>query len=336
VKALNLRSIRPIDAAIAGVAVAVLVLGGVLGWSIWSQNQSIEEATPLSRAISELQVMIDEDPDNIDLRMELAQAFTALSRYEEATEQYQQVLERAENHVAAISGLGFITARQQEWASSEEYWRRAIELIAGQPNGKMSKQYETANFYLGNVLLEQKRYEEAIGAFKESLRVNRSASDTYFLMAAAFRGMDLMEEYRENLELTVAFDPKMPEANYELGNLLLEEGNEADAAQHFRVAADEAPARPEPLEALERLGPVSERMDKAKLLGDEDPDEALMHARVAVAIEPRSVEALMLMGELYEKTGDDSAATDTYRAVLAIEPNNEEAQAALERVTDGT
>lgn len=335
-KAFNLRSIRPLDAAIAGVAVAVIALAGVLAWSIWSHNQSVEQATPLSRAITELQEMIEENPEDINLRMELAQAFSALSRYDEANAQYQQVLERAENHVAAISGLGFIAARQREWEKSEEYWRRAIELMSAQPSGKLTKQYGTANFYLGNALLEQKEYEGAIGAFKESLRVNRSASDTYYLMAVAFRGLEAMEEYRENLELTIAFDPKMPEANYELGKLLLEDGDEAGAAQHFRIAADEAPDRPEPREALQGLGSASARIEKAKSLIGEDDDQALVHARVAVALEPQNVEGLMILGELYEKTGDEKAARGTYRAVLAIQPDNEEAAAALERMTDGT
>ena len=42
-----------------------------------------------------------------------------------------------------------------------------------QPNAQMSKQYETANFYLGTTLLEQKKYEDAVGYFKAALRVNQ-------------------------------------------------------------------------------------------------------------------------------------------------------------------
>jgi len=330
----SLKSIRPLDAAILGVAALVLILGVWLGWSWWSQSQSVKSSTPVNRAIADLKKKIEKNPSNLALRMDLAQAYTVAGQDREATEQYQQVLSRSKNHIAAISGLGFIASRQGDWKQAEQYWRRATKIMEVQPTAKMSKQYETANFYLGTTLLEQKKYEEAIGFFKEALRVNRSASDTHYLLAKAFQGIDAFDEYREELEITLAFDPTMAEANYDYGLLLLKDGKDAEAAQHFRISADRAPDREEPRDALENLGPFEDRVAKARQLQKSDPEKALVEARVAAALEPKDAAVLLLLGSLYEETKEKGMAADTYRAILATDANNAKAKAALERVTD--
>jgi Tfp pilus assembly protein PilF len=330
----SLKSVRPLDAVIAVVALLVLVLAGVLGWSVWSQNYSAKNSTPIARTIADLEKNITKHPRDIKLRMQLAQTYTIAGQDSDATEQYKQVLALQKNYVPAISGLGFIASRQQDWKAAEGYWRKAVGLMEGDPAAPMSKTYETANFYLATTLLEQKKYEDAIGYFKEALRVNSSASDTHYLLAAAYEGIGADEEAKSELETAIAFDPKMPEANYRYGLILLAEGNEADAAQHFRIAVDEAPNRKEPQTALKKLGSFAKRMAAATKLANTDPKAALDEVRVAVALEPGDTKALMLLASLYEKTGEKSMAADTYRNVIAHDANNAEAKAALERVTD--
>jgi Tfp pilus assembly protein PilF len=331
----NLKSIRPLDAAIVGVVILVLTVAGYLGYSIWSHNRAVEDSTPLSRAVTELKEMIDKKPDDVNLRMELAQAYVTMGRDKEATEQYNQVLKREKSNVAALSGLGFVAARQRDWEQSQEYWTRAIKVMEGQPNTKVTKQWATAHFYLGNSYLEQKKYEEAVGAFKESLRANRSASDTYYLLAVAFKGLGADDDHKAQLEMALAFDPMMPEANYDYGSVLLEEGAIAEAAQHFRIAADRAPDRKEPREALARLGTFDQRMSAARGLAATDAEAALIEVRVAVALEPDNVEALLMLAEIYEDSGDNESAAEAYRSVLQKDSDNEQAQTALKKVTDG-
>lgn len=328
----NLRSIRPLDAVIVGVAALLLVVSGFLGWSVWSHNQQVEEATPISRAITELEGMIKRKPKDVGLRLELAQAYTVAGRNDLASEQYTQVLKLQKNNVSALSGLGFAASLERDWEKAESYWRRVIKILDKQPNVQVTKPYEKANFYLGTALLEQKKYEDAVGYFKAALRANRTASDTHFLLAAAYRGLGADDQYKSELEFTLAFDPLMPEANYEYGNILLKEGDIPGAAQHFRIAVDQAPDRDEPRAALEQLGSFEDRMDKALSLSKGEPEKALVEARVAVAIEPRDVEGLMLLGGLYEKTGDKEAAAESYRTILGIDPGHDAAQEALERI----
>lgn len=328
---LDLKSVRPLDAAIAVIAALVLGLGLYLGVSVWSHRQAVEEATPASREIDSLITAVKKDPNNIDERMKLAQAFAVAGRDKDAVQQYKAVLTVAKDYTPALSGLGFIALKQKQYTTGERYFRRVVDLLEGKVSAGKDAQLETAYFYLGTALLEQKQYEEAAANFKAALRIRRDASDTHYALAVCFRELDSMEAYRESLENALMFDPKMPEANYDLGMLLLEK-DEADAAEHFRTSLDAAPNAPLPREAIAKLGDAQKRLASAKRLAKTDPKKALSEARVAAAVDPRSIEALVLCGDLWIAQGNTERAEGAYRKALVVDPDNKAAKAGLEQV----
>jgi tetratricopeptide (TPR) repeat protein len=327
-----LQSRRALNAAIALVAVVVIGLGAYLGYTIYQQNQASKVTSPLGRATDNLVAQVRKKPNDIDLRMQLAQALTVQSRYAEAAQQYQQVLKLKEDFPSALSGLGFIAAKQKQWPQSESYWRKVIDIGSKGPNANMDKGLETAYFYLGSVLYEQSRYEEAVGAIKEALRMNQTASDSHFLLAMTFKKLGEDGGFRDELQSNLYLDPNMPEANYEMGQVLLKEGDLAGAAEHFRRSVNAAPAKAEPRDALDALGPAAERVDSAKLLLAKDPAKALSEARIAVAVDPKSVEGWIVLGDAYVKLKKPAAAKKAYNEALAVEPGNAEATARLKQV----
>jgi len=155
----KIKRVRPLDAAIVLVAVVLLAVVAYLGYSIWSQNRATRASAPISRAIGELQAMIKKNPKSVDLRLQLAQAYSASGMPDEAVAQYQAVLKLQKTNVTALTGLGFVTAQRKDWATSEKYWRQAITILDKQPNNKATKQYETANFYLANGLVVLPTYD---------------------------------------------------------------------------------------------------------------------------------------------------------------------------------
>jgi len=141
---------------------------------------------------------------------------------------------------------------------------------------------------------------------------------------------------KQMLEYTLQFDPKMPEANYDYGLLLLADKDEAGAAEAFRTSVDGAPFKDEPNEALKKFGTASARLAKAEQLAPKDPKAALIEARIAVALNPRSTQALLLTAKLHEELKKPEDAAAAYRRVLTIDPNSAEAAAGLKRVDDGS
>lgn len=334
---LNLRQVRPLDAAIIGLAVVVIGLGAYLGISVWAQNRADVSATPASRAIDALSQKVRQDPNNIAVRMQLAQAFSVAGRDQDAIRQYELVLKINDTFVPALSGLGFTALRNKDWKTGEGYFRRVVSLMEGTEDRPSNASLETAYFYLGTALMEQKKYEEAIGTFKAAIRMRRDASDSHYALAKCYQKINVMDGYREELKLTLLFDPAMPEANYDYGQLLLKDGDVAGAAEHFRTSVNEAPGVKLPQEALESLGDADARLATAqKLQADGALKKALVEARVAVALDPDSVEARLLLAGLFEKTKQPEKAADAYRGVLDVDPGNAQARAGLKRVDSGS
>ncbi len=332
----DLRRLRPLDIALWIAAIAVVVVAGYLGWSVWSQNRQVVNATPASRAVADIRSDLKKDPENLDLRMKLAQALVVAGRENEAIDQYKAVVKTNKDFTPALSGLGFIAMKNKDWKTGEGYFRKVTDLLANTENADKNSTLEIGYFYLGTALMEQHKYEEAVGFFKAALRIRRDASDSHYALAYTYKQLDSMDKYREELEAAVAFDPKMPEANYDLAVLVLADGDVGRAAELLRTSVDAAPGVDEPIDALERLGPFSKRFEAAQRLAKTDPKKALAEARVAAALEPRDVDALRLLAALWERNKDADAAAAVYRRILLVVPEDPASKKALERLANAS
>lgn len=331
-----LSRIRPLDAVIAIVAVLVLGVGLFLGYSVWENRQNVRATTPAALAVEGLERSIAKTPNDIGLRVKLAQAYSVAGRDRDAVKQYKVVLTAQKDHVPALTGLGFIALKQKEYRTGEGYYRKIVDVLKAKPSRSNEPLLENAYFYLATALMEQKQYEEAASYYKAALRLRRDASDTHYALAVTLRELGADDGYRESLENALLFDPKMPEANYDYGLLLLADGDNAGAAEHFRSSTSAAPGIAKPREELDKLGPFDKRLEAARALMKSDPEKALIEARIAAALEPDSVDALVVLGLAYEESGDKKKATEAYRRALARDANSAEAKSGLERVTDGS
>lgn len=331
----NLKSVRPLDALIAVIAVIVIALGAYLGYSVWQANRSVEASTPTARAVAEVEAEVRKNPNDIDARMRLAQALAVSGRDKEAVAQYQAALKIRKDFPPAISGIGFLALQRKEYSEGEKYFRRVVDVLEPLHKNGPDAQLESAYFYLGTALMEQKEYEEAANYFKKAILLRRDAADTHYALAYTLKQLGLDNKYRDELENTLLFDPKMPEANYDYALLLLKDGDKAGAAEHLRTSIKAAPTAKQPQEALAKLGPFEQRLAEAKANVGKDVKTALAQARIAVALEPKNVEALILLGDLRATAGDKEKAAVAYNAALAIEPDNALAKAGLKKVSNG-
>ncbi len=331
-----LKQIRPLDAVIAVVAVIVLALAAYLGYSVWAQNTMLRDNSPSAREIASLSAKLRANPNNFDVRMRLAQAFAVAGRDNESIEQYKAILKVNKNFVPALSGVGFELLKQKKWKEGEAYFRKIIDLTENDTASPGSSPLETAYFYLGTALMEQRKYEDAVGYFKAALRLRRDSADASYALAVCYRELGITEGYEEYLKYTLQFVPNMAEANYDYGILLMSRNDTATAAEHFRRSADSAPGIDKPQIELDKLGDPAERLAAAKKLKATDPAKALVEARIASALDPESVEAMALVGTLYETTKQPAEAAETYRRLLVLDPGNVLATEGLKRVSNGS
>ena len=313
-------------------------MGGLFGYFVWANNQSLRTGSPANREIDAITQALKKKPNDIELRMRLAQALSVAGRNREAIEQYQGVLKVNKNWVPALSGLGFELMKQKDWKGGEEYFKRVIKLTEGSASPQVAGESsgEVANYYVGIARMEQRDYTGAVGYLKTALRMRRDASDTAYALAVCYDKLGIEDGRRDMLLYTLQFDPKMPEANYDYGLLLLKDGKTADAAERFRTSATSAPYKKEPQAELAKLGLAPARLIAAEKLASTDASAALAEARIAAAIDPHSTKSLLLVGKLYEQFKKKTKASEAYQKVLDIDPGNATATAGLKRVKNGS
>ncbi|MCX8007442.1 MAG: tetratricopeptide repeat protein [Coriobacteriia bacterium] len=330
---MNLRlTSRQLDAALKAVAALVVVALVYLGYTAWDYQRRTQTTSIAARAVENLAEAVRRDPKNPNARILLAQALAGQGRLNEAIEQFQAALKLDEANPAALEGLGMIAMRQQEWATAEGYWRRIIDQLRGGQFAAADQRLERAYYYLGVTLIKRKQYEDAVAYLKEALRIRRDASDTHYALSVAYRELGIADKAKQELQTALAFDPMLPEANYDLGRMLVAEGDLAGAAEAFRRAIDGAPGQPEPLAELEKLGPFEQRLAKAKELSAADAKAALVEARIAAALDPKNAEAARIKARLLTELGQKEAA-DAWEKLLQLAPEDPEAIAALNKLT---
>lgn len=315
------------------LVIAVLALAVLFGWSLWTDWQTERGATPASRALLDLEKVVRQDPQNANLRVRYGEALGGAGLLDQATEQFLAALELNPEHSGAMLDVGIIAMQQQDYRRAEEYFQGVLELTEGQEFEFLSDRKELALFYLGEIALTEKRYEDAIPFFKAALRIRRDAADTYLELALAYRGTNSVEQAKKQLEIALAFDPALGQANFEMGQILLEEGNELEAAVYLGRAYAQSPDNQQAAEAVELLGPVGRRITAAReALKAADLETAVTEAKIAFALDPRNFEAAVVLGQVLEADGQTKEAIKAFEDADSIKHDDPEVIAALERL----
>ncbi len=329
--------IERIDGILAYAPWALLALvlfsAGWFGYYVYQSEQQQRLSTPVGRALEDLRNQVREDPNNVVLRVRFGEALASAGMFDEAIRAFDQALKLDEEHTGAMLNMGMVLMAEHRWDEARPFFNKVTELTKGTEFQDLNARRGAAFFYLGQIAVEDGRYEDAVEYLRESLRIRRAASDTYYQLARAYHGLGDPDKAIENLYVALAFDPAFGMARFELGKYLAETGKEASAAIEFRKVADAYPDSEMPIEALSALGTVEQRIRDAKT-AREDGDLALAieQAIVAVALEPESIEALLLRAELYEAAKRPADAIKDYEKVLAIDSEHSAAKEAMARL----
>lgn len=315
-----------------GVA-AVLGLGGAFGYSVWQSRETESLSTPAGRAIADFRRRVKASPNDAALRVRMGEALASAGLVDDAIEQFRIAIKLEPKHTGAYLDLGILAMQKKESKTAEDYFLKVVDLTSGSDMEDVNQRREAAFFYIGSIALDARRYEDAVANFKAALRIRRDASDTYYLLAQAYKGMERPDAAMTQLDAALAFDPNYPEAHYLMGQIYLEDGDKINAAEHFRIAAEQAPDQDLPQEALSALGTAAEAIARGRDdLEAGKFEKAVDEALLARALDPKSVDAALFHGEAAERSGSTAAAVKAYKAAIELDPGNDTAEAALSRL----
>jgi Flp pilus assembly protein TadD len=161
--------------------------------------------------------------------------------------------------------------------------------------------------------LDKNDYKAAIPPLQKFIAEKPDVAFAHFQIAYAYTALKQPDQARAEYEKCVALDPKMAEAQLNLGILLLDE-DAAAATAPLGKAVELLPSESRPRYLL---GLAQERSG--------DLQAATESFAGASRLDPKDEESLMELGRIYLKSDRPQDAEGRFRAVLEIEPNSPEA-----------
>ncbi|MGB9433443.1 MAG: tetratricopeptide repeat protein [Candidatus Acidiferrum sp.] len=187
------------------------------------------------------------------------------------------------------------------------------------PQGAVQKLRNPLNDLLdeAQAALDKNEYNAAIPPLQKFIDEKPDVAFAHFQLGYAYTALKRREEARTEYEKCVALDPKMPEAQLNLGILLLDE-DAAGAVGPLRKAVELLPSESRPRYLL---GLAEERSGDLK--GAAESFEG------ASRLDPKDGESLMELGRIYAKNNRPADAEAKFRAALGLNPKSPEALQGL-------
>jgi DNA-directed RNA polymerase subunit alpha len=155
-------------------------------------------------------------------------------------------------------------------------------------------------------------------AFEKAEKSGYNSNQVKLQKAGILRLQGQLKEARSTLKELESQATHNPEYHFQLGSILLEEGQRDQAITHFEKATELEPGH---TGALFQLGHAYD------LAGNDD--DAISFYERCLSHPPIHVGVLMNLGVLYEDTDKYDKAVDCYRKIVTADPHNEQARLFL-------
>ena len=214
--------IAPVAAGVALVAAAFIAASYLTGPS--------SKADPMAGTIARLEDQVRADPQSADLRIEVADAYMSANRPQEALTQYQEALRIDATREEGVYGLGLAYRQLGDLNNAGAQLQSVIQMNESNPMAALDKRLQGAHFYLGLVLRDQGRNDDAINEFRAALSLNKSDADTLFELGKTFVLAGRNEDAASAFDVTLAFVPEFEEAYVETEKLATTMGDTTKAS----------------------------------------------------------------------------------------------------------
>ena len=221
----------------------------------------------------------------------------------------------------------------------------------GDPNKRKLKYLESGKRYSA-----QGKYREAAIQFSNALKVDKSYPDAHYELAQAYLHLGQFGPAYGELSRTVELQPTNAKVRIDLGNLLVAAGKIDDAQKQADAVMAAQPNNPDlhaMLSAIAvRRGQKDQALTEMNRALEIDPNRAAFHQDLAllqagdaannatvedelkksIALDPKSVNAKLLLAGFYTKTGRWQEAEQSAGDAIATDPKNLSARATLAQI----
>ncbi len=228
------------------------------------------------------------------------------------------VCERAASFGLVHPGIEFARGhadlRLRDYADAERRFLRAIE-IGKSPTfvhtGDAGAHTYKALYGLALALTGRDKFSEAIEPCRQAVEQQPGFHDARYLLGNLYRRTGDRAKAREHLTTLLRFDPTHALAAAELGMVLHDDGEHAEALRLLRPASF---SFPDSWDVMVRLGKSCEQMGLS--------EEALRAYESALKLAPRSAELRVNLGRVCATLGRNEQAFRYYSEAIRLDPND--------------
>lgn len=157
----------------------------------------------------------------------------AQGKFDEAVKYYKMAIDKDPDYSEAYNALGVVYSKQRKWKEAIQALNKALA----------NKLYTTPHIpylNLGDLYMEQKEYEKAAEAYRESKRfVN--IEWTIIKLGTALLEAGKVKEAISEFQEGIGIAPQNANMRYSLALAFLKDGNKKSALTEFKKAAELAP-----------------------------------------------------------------------------------------------
>lgn len=268
-----LRHTRPTRLAIGTLAILIVVSG------FWTRQRNALWADE----IRFWQDAVRKAPESVRPYNNLGVALSLQRRFEEGIAACKKSIALSAPTINTTDAYNNLAKLYHELGDNEKavsYGKRAVQINPG---------CAEAHMVLGEILLDEKRYAEAIDELEVALHINTWLSPAYTLLARAYyRQTGDIDRAADICRRAMAVAPESPEAESLLGALLQHSGNPEQALAHLghvlEIYPDHAQANFHAGIAANKLGRPEEAIEYLTRASAALPDEAPVLAELGLAL----------------------------------------------------
>ena len=150
-------------------------------------------------AVDRLARDVEENPDDIELLIELGNLYYEVGMENEALRSYLAVVELDSTHVGARTNLGSLYTDMREFESARVQLRKALIL---DPDNVM------VYINLGTNNYASRKYYEAVEMYRQALAIDPDSAEAHFNLAVAFADAQIFDEAVREWQKVIELDPE--------------------------------------------------------------------------------------------------------------------------------
>jgi len=311
---------------------------------IYQQQRQFDQAEKALKRAIELYPRVDGSYN------QLGSLYQEMGRWAEAEALYRQVANWLKWRPAAFANLGGLYHQRQNYSHAETMFRRALQV---------GPDFIEAYVGLARALGKQGKGAEAEEALRKAIELDPGDNEAYIELGRLYADRTQLQDAEKMHRKVLELNPDSPSAAAALADFLDTHGRPGEAEEVYRGLLKTSPNDPQGLNGLAYfLAGHGQQLDEALALAQralqaqpdnpafldtlgrtqfkrgevEEAEETLKKAIAAYRENPKAAESWQHLAAVYEAKGDQPSAADAYRQALKLQPDSNEAAAALQRL----